>query len=1151
MKKRSKLLYFPRGSMYKILLKMKLLTFLMFTVLAVSAADSYSQTAKFSLKLKDATVKEVFDHIEDNSEFILLYNEKWVDVNRRVDIDVRNETVEKILNQTFEGTRNVYKIYDRQIVILKDEKAEVPLFKNQKSVLDLDSELQQQLREISGKVTGTDRLPIPGVSVIVKGTTIGTITDSNGEFSLRIPVDAEILQLSFVGFVQQDIPVGNQTTINVTLREDILNLEEVQVIGYGTQQKATVTGSISSVATEELLKYTSPNVATSLAGTMAGMATVQTDATPGADDPAIYIRGVGSLTTGRSQPLILVDGVERPFSQLDPNEIDNITILKDASATAVFGVRGANGVILVTTRRGKPGKAEISVSSQFTLQQPTRILEGASSYDWVRKQVEMNLADGNSASIAPEVVEYFRTGEKPLLYPDVDQVKLLTKSFAPMHQHNINFSGGTERARYFISLGYLDQGGFFKDFSPDIDNSFNYQRYNYRANLDIDVTMSTLLKINLGGYYGVRNHVNSVVANNNIWWHLTDSKSMATAGFLEDGTLVDGNNDIFGIPVVQSMIEDLYFGNIVKYYQNRSNLDIELKQALAFITKGLEFGLKGAYNFTYSTNKRYDAMRERLLPWELGALQGIPKDDPSYDDTVVFDILGTNRRVNYSDSFGEYNRDWYLESRLFYSRNFENHRVTALALYNQLRNYYPSAPRYIPRSYLGFVGRITYDYKTRYMLDINMGYNGSENFASGKTRFGLFPSLSAGWVVSEEPFMQGIKSFIDYFKLRGSYGIVGNDGGISRFMYIPGTWNPSSGTYDFSLSPNLVPTSKEGVAANPIVTWETSTKQNIGFDATIASRLNINFDLFKEDRKDILISRNTVPNLLAFDLPNVNFGQVENRGFEIALEWRGGRRSGFSYSIRPTLSFARNTIVEMDEIEPVYEYQRQTGGPTGRILGYKFDRWYREDDFNEDGTLKEGIPSPPGKVLPGDPLFVDMNDDDILDSFDRVWIGYGRRPEYFGGLNLGFNYKNLMFTANFTGATNVDWNPNNPGLQHPFMTAGTGQLSKYWLDKAWTPETAETATLPRLTTTRSTHNYANSELFVWDASYIRLKNIQMSYTFRNSTILKQVGVKGLTLSANGMNLFTIDRLKYFDPENLGGWTHPIMRTFTLGLRANF
>jgi len=1003
---------------------------------------------------------------------------------------------------------------------------------------------------ITGKVTDEKNDPLPDLTIAIKGTSTGVLTDVKGKYSIVVPSQESVLVFSYVGFTSQGIRVGNQTTINVTLREDVLELGEVSVVAYGVQKKATITGAISSVGTDELLKSTNPNVATVLAGTMTGIATVQTDATPGADDPNIYIRGSGSLTSGMSQPLILVDGVERPFSQLDPNEIADITILKDASATAVFGVRGANGVILVTTRRGQTGKAKISFSSQFSLQHPTRILEGVSSYDWARKQEEMQLADGNPSPIRPEVMENFRTGAKPLLYPNVDQIKLLTKPTAPMQQYNINVSGGGERARYFISLGYMNQGGFFKDVSPGVDNNFNYQRYNYRANLDYDITPSTLLKINLGGYYGVQNQVNSSNATNNPWFNLTQSKNFSSAGFLEDGTLVDGNDNVLGLPIVQSMIEDLYNGSSVKHYQNRSNFDMELKQDLSFITKGLEFGIKGAYNNNYETNKSYSASREKVIPWELGALEGIPKGDPAYDETVVFEISGNSKSVSYSDSYGGYDRDWYLESRLHYDHSFGDHKITALVLYNQLRNYYPATPRYVPRSYLGLVGRITYDYKTRYLLDLNMGYNGSENFAPGKTRYGLFPAISAGWIVSEENFMQGAKSFIDYLKLRASYGIVGNDAGISRFMYIPGVWNPTAGTYDFSLAPNIVPTSKEGVVANPVVTWETSKKQDVGFDMTIASRLNINFDLFYEDRTNILISRQTLPNLLAFNLPNVNFGRVKNRGYEISLEWRGGKRSGFSYTISPKLSFARNKIMEMDEIEPVNEYQRQTGGPTGRILGYKFDRWYSGTDFAEDGTLKVSIPSPPGKVLPGDPLFVDMNGDGILNDYDKVWMGYGRRPEYFGGLNIGFNYKNLEFTANFTGAKNFTWNPNNINLQKPF-NGNDGQLSKYWLDNAWTPETAETATLPRLTVTRSTYDYANSDLFVWDASFIRLKNIQLSYTFRNKTFLKQVGVQDLMLSANGMNVFTIDRLKYFDPENLGGWTHPVMRTITLGLRVNF
>ncbi|MDD2381078.1 MAG: SusC/RagA family TonB-linked outer membrane protein, partial [Mariniphaga sp.] len=494
MKKKRKLLCFTRGSLSKIVLRMKILTFLIFTAFAVSAADSYSQATKFNLKLKDATVKEVFKHIEENSEFILLYNEKWVNVNRRLDITASNETVEKILDQTFKGTRNVYKIYDRQIVILKDEKEDIQSFRNENFHLNSKSEIQQQ-KEISGKVTGSDGIPIPGVSIIVKGTTIGTITDSNGEFSLRIPPNAEILQFSFVGMLTQEIPVEEQTTFTIVMEEQTIGLEEIVAVGYGVQKRESVTGAISTVETEQLQQSTSASLGASLAGRISGLViTQQGGGQPGFDDPQIYLRGMGTLNT--SSPLILIDGVPRDnMRQIDPREIESVAVLKDASATAVFGVRGANGAIIITTKRGQLGKPQLTVSAEQGFTSFTREDEPINSVEWIKIYNEVMQNDGLPTDFTDEVIAKYenpligldpnspdyetKKAQRLWMYPNNDWYRMLIKRQTPETRVSAGVSGGTDKISYYGYAGFLNQGGNLITEDPS-DLGYNPQVYNKR-----------------------------------------------------------------------------------------------------------------------------------------------------------------------------------------------------------------------------------------------------------------------------------------------------------------------------------------------------------------------------------------------------------------------------------------------------------------------------------------------------------------------------------------------------------------------------------------------------------------------------------------------------------------------------------------------
>ena len=733
--------------------------------------------------------------------------------------------------------------------------------------------MQQKSKTVVGTVTDNGE-PIIGASVVVKNAGKGVITDMDGNFKLDVPVGATIV-ISYVGYDSKEIVYKGESTLKVELSEDVLQLQEVQVVAYGVTKKVTVTGAISSVGTEEILKSPVSSISNALTGKLPGLSTVQQTGQPGADDATMYVRGVGSLTEGLSSPLVLVDGVERSFNQLDPNEIEDISILKDASSTAVFGVRGANGVILVTTKRGQEGKPKINVSTSYSLQMPTRMPEFANSYEYASTYVNAQRRDGIESNFAftDEAIEAYRTHSNPLAYPDTDWVDMLIKDVALQTQHNFSISGGTRGVRYFASLGVLTQDGLFKSFEKEYDGNFKYNRYNYRINLDLDLTKTTLMRMNLGGRVNDKRTPNYEGSSDigllfrDIYWAIP----MSGVGIM-DGKWIWPDTKEFSLPgTVRDGLYPYYGKGYNTSAGNILNFDFMLEQKLNFITKGLKAHVKASYNSGVTLKK----LRKTSYPH----YETIVNED----GTVNLRKVGDQTNLQYSESTSR-SRDWYMEVAMNYKRDFGDHHDSALAMYNQTMKYYPDSNpdefKSIPRSYIGLVGRATYDWKTRYMVEMNVGYNGSENFAPGK-RFGLFPAVSAGWVLTEENFMQPLKPWLSYFKLRASYGVVGNDrvSGNYRFLYLPDSYNPSTGSYYFG---NSISTAWQGAVeskiGNPDVTWETAAKQNYGVDAYfINSKLKVNFDYFIERRKDILTNRKVLPTYLAAKLPIANIVKVDNK----------------------------------------------------------------------------------------------------------------------------------------------------------------------------------------------------------------------------------------------------------------------------------
>ena len=1023
--------------------------------------------------------------------------------------------------------------------------------------------------EVKGKVTDDRMEPIPGTNVLIKGTTVGTFTDVDGYYSIMTSPDA-VLEFSSLGFLDRTINVDGRTVLDVILESDTETIEETVVIAYGTRSKATVTGALSSVGTEDLLKSPATSVTNMLAGNIPGLSAVQTSGQPGKDAATIYIRGSGSLDNSLAAPLILVDGVEREFSQIDPNEIESISVLKDASSTAVFGVRGANGVIMVTTRRGSSGKPKISVSTSLGLQQPISLVEQTGSYEfakfWNMKQ-ELDGVTNRKLYFSREAVEAYRTGSDPIMYPSMDWQDYCFNDLFLQSKNNINISGGSDNVKYFISLGYLYQNGLLKQLpGQSYDNNYRYDRYNYRANIDAKLTPTTTMKLGIGGVVGTMQEPRNVVSDTNqdqnpwvisqIWTH-----PFAGPGFI-DGVRTLVPSDL--VPLGEILRDGMFvfYGcGYTRKYNTTLNIDIDITQNLDFITEGLSISLKAAYDNAFSLTKKYTGGG---VEYQTAYYKSYFDTDgqmdpvsPDYDKTIINVPTGSDTPLSYSESNGR-NQNWYAEARINYDRTFGYHKVGGLLLYNMSRNYYPATYTYIPRSYMGFVARATYSYMSKYLVDVNLGYNGSENFAPGKTRFGLFPSVSAGWVISGEDFMSS-QSVVSYLKLRASWGLVGSDKGFNtRFMYMPAVWS-SSGTYSFGVNnPDSSPAFAVSKLGNDLVTWETAAKTNVGADIKLFdNKLSLVADYFYEDREGILIAPQSTPAIIATTSPNLNIGEVINQGYELSLGWNDSPINDFSYFVNANMSYARNKIVYMDEVPKEYGYMNETGGPTDRQIGlYKYIRLYQYSDFieNADGslTLNPELPQPYQAVYPGDAMYADLNDDGVVNGDDKCVTGYSERPEYMFGLNAGLNWKGLSFNMQWTGATHVD-KMLDIEFRIPFTNAGKRGLLTYFYDGCWTPENQENAIYPRPSEISESWNSENSTLWLMDSSYIRLKNVTLGYTISDMNWLNRLGMESIVLTFSAYNLLTFSPLKIIDPEGQTTRTgdYPLVKLYNFGLNINF
>ncbi len=1044
----------------------------------------------------------------------------------------------------------------------------------------LDANAQSNTISVKGRVTDQNGEPIMGAAVVVVGTTTGTVTDFDGNYELRVASDATI-QSAFIGYTQVQEAVNGRTTINFTLVDEFAELEEVQVVAYGAQKKVTVTGAISSVKSEDLVRTPISSVTNVLAGQLSGVSTVQFSGEPGSDAATIYVRGKASFSDDddATSPLIQVDGVERDMYDLDPNEIESITVLKDASATAVFGVRGANGVILVTTKRGSEGKSQISVTTSYSALAPTKMVEMASSYDYATFYNQMRENDGSAAVFSDAVIEKFKDGSDPVRFPSVDWADYIMKDYTMQTQHNINISGGNDKVKYFVSGGFFTQGGLFKQFGLDYDLDYRYKRFNYRSNIDINVTKSTQLSISASGKMDRTNKPMTGQGSSGMIKNIYYATPFSSPGFVDGKLVINGtstadNPDGLVLPFTGGHgLAYLLTGGYYKQDNNKVSIDLGLNQNLDFWLKGLSFRIKGAYNTSYYVQKTASGA-------SVATYTPVASVDDDGNVTLQYRKSGEDLNpTSYSNTLGK-GRDWYFETAFSYNNTFnQTHTVTGLVLYNQSKEYYPSTYSDIARAYVGLVGRVTYDYKNRYMAEVNFGYNGSENFAKGN-RFGSFPAGSVGWNISEENFMYGLRPWISFMKIRASWGLVGSDKiGGTRFMYTPDSYtvndtsvkdhNGSAYLYGENTTYSTAETTgivygtqpSQSMLNNADVSWEKAFKQDYGVDINfLDNRLTTTFDYYYEKRKDILAQDATAPGILGFDQPYTNFGRVNSWGWELSVGWNSMIGDEFRIWAKANLSYNQNEIIEDRQAPQDNEYQYTAGRRIGSRSQYKFWRLYDSDadalyqaefgaSLPEQSLLASGISD-------GDAIYVDLDGNGVVNELDMSRdYGYTDDPEYIVGLNVGFNWKHFTFNMQWSGAWHVSRMISDV-FRVPFQSASgytEGGLLQYHVDYTWSEDNpSQSAKYPRATFSHHDQNYATSTLYEQDSKYLRLKTAELAYDF-DFDWMKTVGIKKMQFSVSGYNLLTFTPYKWGDPETRASNapSYPLQRTYTGTLKLNF
>lgn len=1015
-------------------------------------------------------------------------------------------------------------------------------------------------RRITGTVTDENGQPLPGAYVYIKGTEVGTTTNLDGMYVIDINQTDE-LTFSFISYLEQTIkPRSASNTLNVSLKPDTNALEEAVAVAYGAQKRQAIVSSLSTITTDDL-KVTSTNITSSIQGQLPGLIAVQRNAEPGRDDAEFWIRGVSSFKGGTS-PLVLVDGVERSITDLDADEIESFSLLKDAAATAMYGAEGANGVILVTTKRGHIGKQQISLRVEQNLSVPYRIPDFVDSWDYMRLANEALVNDGMEPMYSDDVIDLHESGADPDLYPNAQWTDLIARTIHGQ-RYTLSFRGGTENAKYFVTGGYQQKDGVFKK-NPEskYNSNFSYDRFNLRSNIDLKVSKTTQLSIDLAGQYTARRTANR--SPDDVFVFMLHTPPHLFPMVYSDGTVstypggeTDANN--------RNPYYMLYQQGYRREFQTNIQSRVNLRQDLHFITEGLS--ARGAVSFdlenTLSKLRNYGPSKYHATG-----------RDPETGALIYNQIVAGSPDVKQVEITGNtYDRQIYVEAALEYNNTFAGkHAVGAMLLYNQ-KERQKNNEALVYRTQ-GLVGRITYGYDNRYFIEANFGYTGSETFAK-KNRFGFFPAVGASYMISNESwYPEGLKRVLSSAKVRASFGRTGNDDtGTSRFLY-RATFSESGHTFNQGITSGGA---TNGLGAgiydlqfeNLTLGWEIEDKTNVGLDLSFFNRaIQIQADYFYNIRSAILLQRNTIPQYAGFHQnPWQNYGRVRNQGLDASIDMMKSF-GDWKVSARGTFTFARNKVLEIDELTPSEEYQRVTGTRINEQELYIAERLYTIDDFivtkNDNGTdaytLRPGLPQPAlgGIIGPGDIKYVDMNHDGIIDTNDKVrGVGHPyQTPEINFGFGFNVEWKGIYASVFFSGVANTSillasgnstfW-PFNWGVEK-------GNYRTAFLDRWTTENPSQDVVYPRLHVGYG--NSINDEPSTWwlrDGSFLRLKNAEIGYVLPEKA-LRTLKISGLRIYLLGENLCVFDHIKFWDPEQGNrnkGVSYPMQHSFTLGVQLDF
>lgn len=988
---------------------------------------------------------------------------------------------------------------------------------------------------------------LPGVNVVLKtDRSRGVSTDAEGRFSIKVPANGTLV-FSFIGYKEQQVEVKGESELTITLEPSDLQLQEVAVVAFGTQKKESVVGAISTVQVRDL-KTPARSLANSMAGKVAGVIAVQRSGEPGNDDAQFWIRGISTFGAG-SSPLVLVDGVERPLNNIEPEEIESFSVLKDASATAVYGIRGANGVILVNTRRGAVEKPNINFKYQTGVSGATRLpkLANAPTVFELYNEANLNTNPNFNTPYTPEIIQKYRDQSDPELFPDVDWIGLMMKDWTTNSRANLNVSGGGDIAKYFVSATYYSEDGIWK---TDKLNAYNtnaaLKRYNFRANTDINLNKQTELSLGLGGILITQNFPGR--ASDNIW----DAIMRTNPGdYLPTYNLPDGGGRVFGgsgSEAIRNPYADLVNTGYQTTWTNNIQSDITLKHDLGRYLKGLRVLGK----FAFDANNYHNIQRVR----NMGDMYRANGRDEN-GNLILRRYYDGQEDLNFGKQAGG-NRRIYIQANLNYDRTFGAHKVSGLLLYNQQDYVDANAGNSIaalPNRFQGLVGRGTYSYKDKYFVEVNAGYNGSENFPKGH-RFGFFPSYAAGWIISEENFFKENVHFMDFLKIRGSYGLKGNDQiGGRRFAYLT-TVGGGNGGFAFGQDGSNVYGGRGEDEWGANLGWEKEREINLGVETRFLNGFYIQADFFRRNRSGIFMQRSALPEIMGLTkAPWGNIGEMENKGVDATLEYRK-KVAGFDISLRGNFTFARNKIIENDEPTPRYPYLSTKGKSFGQAFGLIDNGLYTADDFEnvQTGVLKSYLPQPKfgNRVQPGDIRYVDVNGDGVTDAQDRVAIGNPYNPEIVYGFGTSIGYKGIDLSLFFQGTSNMDFMLSGTGM-YPFLESlGRASVLEYAVDR-WSPENpSQNVLYPRLTYGDNPNNYQASTWWQKNAGYLRLKSAELGYTLPK-TWTSKAKIGALRVYVTGLNVFTWSEFKYWDPE-LGsgnGARYPIQRNFSVGININF